>query len=101
MIEPTGIDVLERVEREATGPFGRVVAAPERHHAVAHLVADDRRHESRQEDHSVGVEVAAADPFGEHPAEDRQNSEPDKEIRSVVVQQRRPAPPTPGRPRRP
>ncbi len=45
-----GIDVRDRVERQAAGALRRVVAAPERDDPVADLVEDDGDHQAAEED---------------------------------------------------
>ena len=44
------IDVLERVQAQPAGPFGRVVAQPEGHHGVAHFMDDDRIEHDQDDD---------------------------------------------------
>ena len=49
-IEPNGIDVRHRVERQAAGALRGVVTEPERDDPVADLVEDDRDDEAAEED---------------------------------------------------
>ena len=63
------IDVLERIEGEPTRTLGRVVAAPQSDHTVAHLVEDDGGDEHEEEDERLLVEDVVAD--GEHDHADR------------------------------
>ena len=65
------VDVLERIEGEPPCPLGGVVAAPEGHHTVAHLVEHHGGDEHEEEDQRLLVEDVVAKGERDHADRDR------------------------------